>query len=188
MHMRLKAVQELFGAQRKQINLMKIEYNRNIVVAVIHKGIFRWFISSREMWVLDYGKWAACYPDNDIDVSEVSEDRNGIEVLDFDSMDFFVENNRSSIHSKEKVEVMFSEALRTDYVEDVIEFLPSVYVNFDSLTLISNHYEPFSFELYVPDGWTSSYGKFFDKIPSDKIYWSKALQNPDHYKDYSDIL
>lgn len=56
--------------------------------------------------------------------------------------------------------------------EEVLEILPSVYVDINRMTLMNLFPEPSGmFENYVPAGWDSSCEDFLHLIPQEDIYW-----------------
>ncbi|GIO31717.1 hypothetical protein [Paenibacillus sp. USDA918EY] len=55
--------------------------------------------------------------------------------------------------------------------DDVLEFMPTIYVDFDQKMLYSLFPEPMSFEDYVPDGWIGAYKDFYALVPERERYW-----------------
>jgi hypothetical protein len=49
--------------------------------------------------------------------------------------------------------------------------MPSLFIDFDSKTLLSYFPEPTAFEKFAPDGWVAAYRPFFDLIPLNERYW-----------------
>lgn len=55
--------------------------------------------------------------------------------------------------------------------EEKINYMPSLYIDFDNKELISMYPEPASYEDYVPEGWKSEFKDFMDLIPKEYCYW-----------------
>ncbi|MGN7356210.1 hypothetical protein ACTHPF_02515 [Paenibacillus sp. SAF-054] len=132
------------------------EYAQNIIVCVVFQNTWKWYITEREYWFLNVEM----------------EDRFGIEVLDESTAARF-------LHQIQDLEVPVSElanmlteleAVFQSY-DDVLEFIPAMYVNFDDKVLYSLFPEPMSFEHYVPAGWTGEYLDFLNILPADQQYW-----------------
>jgi hypothetical protein len=58
-----------------------------------------------------------------------------------------------------------------DKEDDLLDFAPSLLVNFDQRQLSSQYPEMIRFEVYVPDSWVGAYRDFKSEIPKDERYW-----------------
>ncbi|MBT2287916.1 hypothetical protein J7E73_01985 [Paenibacillus albidus] len=132
------------------------EYAQDIIVGVLFEQHWSWYVTEREYWFLN---------------TEM-EDRFGIEILDETTAAVFLEKI-----ADHKVSATEMKALLTDLedsfqsYDEVLEFIPAIYVNFDERLLYSLFPEPMSFEHYVPAGWTGEYTDFLEKIPECEQYW-----------------
>lgn len=147
--------------------------DNSILVVVRRHQEFFWFRSETDYWVLDDRKWGEAYlaagyggdPTN-------SDHRFGISVVDQGTADLFI-SKMSEFRVelgvlREEFLLMIGEA---DDWFDIAEFLPAVFVDFDSRKLWSIHGEPPSLEEYVPDGWGGVVEDFFGELPADVSYW-----------------
>ncbi len=58
-----------------------------------------------------------------------------------------------------------------DQEDDLLDFAPSLLVNFDQRQLFSQYPEMIRFEIYVPDNWVGAYRNFIAEIPRNERYW-----------------
>ncbi|GIP24680.1 hypothetical protein [Paenibacillus sp. J22TS3] len=132
------------------------EYAQIIIVGVTFRGTWSWYVSEREYWFLNVEM----------------EDRFGIEVLDETTAEQFLNRiDDCRVTSLELSQTL--EALREAFAsfDEVLEFIPAIYVNFDEKLLCSQFPEPMSFEHYVPEGWTGLYQDFMERVPKAQRYW-----------------
>lgn len=61
--------------------------------------------------------------------------------------------------------------------QDIGDIVPSIYIDFDKRTLISNYPEPASYELFIPDNWCGKYNSFNELIPDSHRYWMIGDKN-----------
>lgn len=166
--------------------MITIEYGEKVVVGTIACGKFRWLVCHKDVWVLDYDKWSASFADSNM--GDLAQSRDDIAVLDLNSFTRLLEMNPNYVVPCEILEGILGSNLRPQYVEDVVEYLPSLYVNFDNKLLLSNFYEPLSFEAYVPDGWRAEHKLFTSLIPEEEVYWGLIDRSKGTFKDYQHFL
>lgn len=54
-------------------------------------------------------------------------------------------------------------------------YYPCILIDFDRKSFVSNYWEPYCFEEYVPENWTSTFRRITEEeIPPDKHYWMNA--------------
>lgn len=149
------------------------EYAQNIVVGVLFRGMFAWYITEREYWCLDYTKYhrvllaaskAGILPD-------ASADRFGIPILDEHTAASFL----SFIADKQVPASVLSQMMvvrrESDEHDDLLDFAPCLCVDFDHRQFFSQYPEMIRFERYVPNGWTGSYRNFLSEVPEEERYW-----------------
>ncbi|TDL53883.1 hypothetical protein E2R60_12665 [Paenibacillus dendritiformis] len=132
------------------------EYAQILIVGVMHEGRWGWYVTEREYWFLNIEM----------------EERFGIEVLDETTAGKFlihIEEYKASADELRQMLLDIEDACAT--MDDVLEFMPTIYVNFDERTFFSQFPEPMSFELYMPDGWTGSYADFYGLVPEAERFW-----------------
>ncbi|GFN30959.1 hypothetical protein PCURB6_12190 [Paenibacillus curdlanolyticus] len=145
-------------------------YAENIIVAVIYKNGFSWYVTEKECWILDIIKRANDFLRNgyDYELAHVLESRFQIKVINEDTADLFL----SSIYDCKVKALDLKNLVESGDVEDTILSLrPSLYVNFDSKQLFSNFPETLPFERYVPAGWVGKYKSFDEFVPVAERYW-----------------
>jgi hypothetical protein len=160
---------------------MKPKYCENIIVAVIYRKKFNWYITNKELWRMDFVKeyksWKECYISMgrtekqfmyDIgSLEEFCSKRWGIKVLDVKNADVFLSKIEKNKISSSELKQMFEDA--SD--EEKNGYYPTLYVNFDKKEFYSFFPEPENFESFIPDGWKSNYMKFDNLISKDFRYW-----------------
>ena len=158
---------------------MKPKYCKNVIVGVTYKKTFRWYITDKDFWYLDYVKeykqWKECYQKlgrsekqfhYDIGtLSEFCSKRWGIQVIEGKNIDFFLNKIEKYKVSVQELNKMFHDSEYTD------SCYPSFYVNFDRKEFYSYFPEPERFENFVPDGWFHSYQLLDEVIPKNERYW-----------------
>lgn len=132
------------------------EYAQVLIVGVVFQGTWNWYITEREYWFLNVEM----------------EDRFGIEVLDETTAEDFLNRIRDSRVTALELKQLLGE-LEDVFAsfDEVLEFIPTIYVNFDERIFYSQFPEPMSFEDYVPEGWTGLYKDFMLDVPEPERYW-----------------
>ncbi|RGL38923.1 hypothetical protein DXC69_02520 [Paenibacillus polymyxa] len=149
---------------------MKIwpEYAKNIIVGVMFQGQWNWYVTEREYWFLN---------------TEM-EERFGIAILDETTAGAFLEHIcKYKVAAGELTTMlqMLDEAIQ--HKDEVLEFCPALYVDFDQKVLYSLFPEPASFEHYVPVGWKGKYLNFLEEVPPAERYW--MIHGSDFFKKYT---
>ncbi|MBQ8781360.1 MAG: hypothetical protein IJZ72_06795 [Oscillospiraceae bacterium] len=160
---------------------MKPEYCKNVIVGVVYKKKFSWYITHKDLWRMDYRKeydmWKKFYAENGRTekrfVYEVGsfqqfcERRWGIEVLDEKSAECFLEHVFKKQISADKLREIYSVSDGND-----LSLNPVFYVDFDKRIFCSNFPEPENFNDYIPAGWGCKYCGIDSLITKNQAYWS----------------
>ncbi|MET3208728.1 UNVERIFIED_CONTAM: hypothetical protein ABIC26_001667 [Paenibacillus sp. PvR008] len=132
------------------------EYAQNIIVGVIFEGQWNWYVTEREYWFLN----------------TVMEERFGIPILDETTAGAFLGHiceYRVAVDELTSLLSMLADAI--EHKDEVLEFCPTLYVDFDQKILYSLFPELASFEHYVPAGWNGEYQNFLNEVPPSERYW-----------------
>lgn len=149
------------------------EYAQDIVVGVLFRHAFAWYVTEREYWILDRTKYnrALSVAGYARLVSESYADRFHIAILDEKTAAYFL----SSIVEKRVPTSALSQMMLAcrahDEQDDLLDFAPCLLVNFDQQQFSSQFPEMIRFERYVPDGWSGSYRDFLSEVPAEERYW-----------------
>lgn len=148
-------------------------YAENVIVGVIHKKQFQWYVTDRELWYLDYVKFAQAFEnEGDLAVDEYIEpERKGMEILSSENAELFLKRIESYKADSSTLLKLFKDKIESVDEEDVLDFSPSFLVNFDQKTFYSLFPEPASFEEYVPSDWKGTYEDFTALVPEIEKYW-----------------
>lgn len=132
------------------------EYAHVLIVGVVFQSSWSWYITEREYWFLNLEM----------------EDRFGIEVLNESTAKDFLPRIEEYRVSTSELSGMLEE-LKDEFrnYDEVLEFLPTIYVDFDKREFFSLFPEPMSFEDYVPEGWLGEYKDFYALVPVQERYW-----------------
>lgn len=144
---------------------MKPEYAQDIIVGVMRKKTFCWYVTNKVIWFLDYVKWGRAFDPN---AEDSAKERFDILVVDDAHEETFFEH----IEPYRVSCAQLREQLRNcddDY--DRGGYHASLLVDFDKKHFISYFPEFDGFEGYVPEGWTSEYRFFEGDVPMDQRYW-----------------
>jgi hypothetical protein len=148
-------------------------YAENVIVGVIHKKQFQWYVTDRELWYLDYVKFAQAFEnEGDLAVDEYIEpERKGMEILSSENAGLFLKRIESYKGDAATLLKLFEDKIESGEEEDVLDFIPSFLVDFDQKVFYSLFPEPASFEEYVPSDWKGTYEDFTALIPETEKYW-----------------
>ncbi|AXI29692.1 hypothetical protein CIB87_11955 [Priestia megaterium] len=148
-------------------------YAENVIVGVIHKKQFQWYVTDRELWYLDYVKFAQAFEnEGDLAVDEYIEpERKGMEILSSENAGLFLKRIESYKGDAATLLKLFENKIESGEEEDVLDFIPSFLVDFDQKVFYSLFPEPASFEEYVPSDWKGTYEDFTALIPETEKYW-----------------
>lgn len=150
--------------------MQKPVYAKNIIVGVKYQEVFSWYITTSELWYLDYNQ-------AEYSIEEYPEERQGISVLNEVTVSNFLKKIEKYKSSTESIKLEFFRKLSRDKEDAIYDYSPCLFVNFDKLTFYSNYPESISFEEYIPDNWKGYFQKFFEQIPYDYRYWEEKNIN-----------
>lgn len=164
--------------------LLEPQYAENIIVAVIFQGEFRWYVTDKDLWLLDLNKLTTAFSDRGYDMSEDDEsERFGIRVLSEQTANLFLSH---ILEYKVEVNDLRQKVLEAcsgpDNFDCILDVCPVLCVDFDKKELFSLYPEPAAYEDYVPDGWEGKYEDFTIKIPDNQKYW--LINGKDYFKEY----
>ena len=149
---------------------LDIDYPLEIIVGVVFRSRWGWYVSEKEDWFLDLRKFARAFGE-DGDDPEVGAERFGIAVLDGESAARFLPFIEDRRGEKAELSDALLGRMPAASWDDVIEVSPSLLVDFDRRTLKSMFGEPASFEDFVPDGWAGERAPFLEEVPEEQRYW-----------------
>lgn len=140
---------------------MIVVQDDQIVALVRHRGRIRYFVSYSDLWVLDWRSWCAMFVEAGFGEQDTSFDgRFGIGVVDTENA------------------VEFLERMATYEVQpDVLESLkdvdgnrvhPTLWVDFDTESVVVDGVESPPVGEFVPSGWTVRYGSVSEVLRSSE--------------------
>ncbi|MEM1208148.1 MAG: group-specific protein [Planctomycetota bacterium] len=149
-----------------------------VVVVVKRDGVFRWYRSDRELWVLDLKKWHQEFVDAGYSTPDVdSSDRFGIDVVNDETIDHFL----SSMSEFELDCTKLADALARRFPSakswwDVGKLFPVMFVDVDKRHVAAFYSNGIPMERYVPEGWTGEFEDFATRFseedfPSTEKFW-----------------
>ena len=155
------------------------EYCKNIVVGVIYKGAFEWYVTPSDLWQMDLIMLYDAYvkklkemgrSQKQIDyelgnIDKFCSYRFGIKVLDTDTAPLFLKNISKYRTDTDELKEWFG------IENDKSNVWPILLVDFDKKHLVSCCPEPLGFENSVPSGWKGEYRNFLGDVPENKVYW-----------------
>ncbi|KKI89761.1 hypothetical protein WQ54_24780 [Bacillus sp. SA1-12] len=147
-----------------------IEYAETIIVGVLYREKWNWYVTDKEMWFLDLIKFEKAFIDAGYELYNPGDysDRFDIPIINRHTVANFIEYIEEYKVTTTQLAKMLLEESDKDEID---KYKPSLFVNFDTETLISNFPEPASFENYIPDHWKGLYKDFLEDIPVDERYW-----------------
>ena len=149
------------------------DYTKELIVAVIFKDQFNWYVSNKELWFMDYEKWADTFRKNGYEANDeyIDERRKGLLVLDSDvASKFLIHVKQDKVTASDLQEGLL--LFRSEFDDDwVFDYRPSLYINFDEKKFYSNYSEPASYEEFIPSHWQSGKKDFKNLVPVAQRYW-----------------
>src|SRR5690242_15389197 len=137
------------------------EYAQNVIVGVMVRHTFAWYVTDREYWYLDYVKYERVWLAAGYEIPAVADysERFDIAILDQDTVELFlshIEDRRvptSALREMMLVQRQLYEeygALASlEYYNDLLDFIPCFFVNFDHKQFASLYPEMICFEDYI---------------------------------------
>ncbi|GGA17534.1 hypothetical protein GCM10008018_72180 [Paenibacillus marchantiophytorum] len=146
-------------------------YAENIVVGIVFKNKFNWYISTKEYWILDYEK--AGITDGNL----FKYEREGIIILDETTVSEFLNKIIEYKVRTDELKEKFLSSVKIDEDNAIYDYRPSLFINFDEKFLYSMFPEYTSFEEYIPDKWVGEYKIFYGLIDKSFKYWCNDNKN-----------
>lgn len=147
------------GKWKSAMNMLDVDL---VVVVVRHRGVFRWFRSDRELWILNLPKRKQEFVDAGYELpASDPEARFGIPIVDEHTIDQFLaemtpfEVDKARLESG--LEARFADAKSW---WDVGKLFPIMFVNCDKRHVAAFYPNGARMEAYVPDGWTGAFDDF----------------------------
>ena len=164
----------------EQIDKVLPKYGENIVVGVMFKRHFEWYVAPKNLWKMDYKKlysvWKFAYEKSGRSLQQLEADigsyeefckkRWNIEIIDGFTASHFLPHLFNCRYSADELRLLRMVA-HDDRKKD---YDASLFINFDTNTMYSQFPKPESFENFVPVGWHSEYRNFMLLVPSEKRY------------------
>jgi hypothetical protein len=167
----------------EQMKFPEPEYAQTIVVGVVFRHAFAWYVTDREYWYLDYPKYkrALLASGYNKPIAHDYAQRFDIAILNEDTAEHFlsqIEDRRVPANALSEMMLVqrqmyeeYSSLDSLDYYNDILDFSPCFLVNFDRREFASSYPEMIRFEHYIPDGWTGAYRNFLAEVPQEERYW-----------------
>lgn len=159
---------------------MKVEpnYPETVVVLVKYKDQYTWYVSEKEMWIMDLLALDNAFRRkfNRPEVTETEadyEERVGCEILSEKNIGQFQQAMKDYEVSYDDLADYFR--LYSEVYGDGAdtEVDTSFYIDFDSRTFYSFFRDPGSYEQFVPTGWSGIYELDAAKIVPEQAYAGK---------------
>lgn len=150
---------------------LTIEYGVDIIVAVIYRGQWRWYVSEKDYWFLDQEKLRRAFTEAGHPPPEGDADRFNIPIANEATAEqFLLAMDQFRVDRRELADSVRARIPPTSW-DDIAHLCPSLLVDFDQKRLVSLFSEPASFEEYVPEDWRGEYRDFLMDIPESERYW-----------------
>ena len=149
-----------------------IDLNEQFIVYAVFNGDGKWYVSYKDIWFLDYWKRVDAYREKgyEINLEYIDERRKGLLYIDSDNAAAFLKRLEPDEYSTRSLSRIFFEHKGSS------DYLPSLYVDFDTKRLYSMYMEPASYEDYAPEDWDAKEKRFLELIPEADRYWTKSQE------------
>ncbi|TCS93475.1 hypothetical protein [Hazenella coriacea] len=151
-------------------------FPETVITAVRLHGVWRWYITPKEMWILDQVSWSKTFltqyqcSDEIVDLYDFA-DRFYIGVLNEETVEHFFAQMEEEPISSRTLHEMLQQSLMDEEVQDLRHYLPTFYVDFDEKLFLSKYPETEIYEKFVPDGWIGKQEDFLHLVPETERYW-----------------
>lgn len=91
---------------KEDVMVLEPLYAENIIVAVIYNNKFKWYVTDKELWFLDYNKLDSVYKNLGISIEDNNEpeERVGLKVLDNENVVTILNEEFENDKTGEKVQ------------------------------------------------------------------------------------
>ncbi|HEX9062607.1 MAG TPA: hypothetical protein VF941_20745 [Clostridia bacterium] len=139
-------------------------HTENIIVGIISSGSWYWCCTYYTDWILDMSQ---------VINTKIAEERRDLEILDQNNIGSFLCNiNEYMTSTAELRSLIFGLVEYAEDYWDMLDYLPSLFVDFDKEILISQFNQHNMFENYLPnDGWVGKHDDIRLYVPSTEKYW-----------------
>ena len=150
--------------------MIRAKYGENIVVAFKYKNQYSWYISDLELWYINYEE--AGY-----NLDQIDKERLRSPILLPENILYFLEDMQKYSYDLSELRNVFANEYKTDKLNAIYDFAPSLLVDMDNLLLYSYYAEYISFEEYISAPWIAKYQHFLDLIPREYRFWTDIGDN-----------
>lgn len=149
---------------------MEPRYAENIIVGVKDDQKFKWYITDKDIWIMDIYKYERAYQQAGyiINLDFILSLRNNIAILNENNYKQYLSFYNNCVITTQELK---KKVMDRQYCETVLELRPSLYIDFLNKKLYSLYPESIPFEKYVPDGWEGKYENFQRLLDVENQYW-----------------
>ncbi len=150
-----------------------------VLVVVRRQGVYRWYASERDLWVLDWTTWQKEFRDAGYSVPDIQpSDRLGILIVNATTSDEFLDKmQRFEVKKEGLAKLLAREYPSARSWWDVLHLFPIMFVDFDEKRVAAFYSEGTPMERYVPDGWVGEFIDFAENLPPSEKYWVQGGVN-----------
>lgn len=142
--------------------------DKNIIVGVKYKNIFKWYLTPKSIWIFDINK---LNPGERIKYAkDIVEYRSGLDIINKNNISTFLANIIDLKIDPIKLGTDMKDMMIFDssFVED---YLPTLYVDFDTMTYIAHNETIEYYKTGLSQDFSFKDEDFLDYIPSEYRYW-----------------
>lgn len=165
-------------------------FPETVITGVRLHGVWRWYITPKEMWILDQVSWSKTFltqyqcSNEIVDLYDFA-DRFYIGVLNEETIEHFFEQMDQGPISSRTLNEMLQQVLLDEQAErEIKHYLPTFYVDFDERVLLSMYPESGIYEKFVPEGWIGKKEDFRSQVPESERYW--IIDGVDRFQSFTD--
>ena len=139
--------------------LIELNYPDDVIVLIKNKNIFKWYVSEKELWIMDLEKLSEDLDKKlkalgkEISQKYIDKEREGLEILNQTNIDVFEVRMKEYKVTYQDLKNYFESNLEQSYYKKSNQVCPDFYIDFDMKIYYSCFTEPGSYEYYIPDDW-----------------------------------
>ena len=146
-------------------------YANTIIVGCIKEEKLTWYITEKDIWYMDFDRLERAYQLKGINFFIDENERFGLRIINKDTEEKFLKAIEEFVVAPQMLNSQIKQRIMNDINDDLLDFQPSLLLDFDKHILYSMFPEPASYEKYVSDEWVGVYEDFTKKINKRDQYW-----------------
>ena len=166
---------------------MYCDKEQDLIALVLCRKKAYWFLTFKEMWVLNRKKWINEFISNGVKGvnPEDHEERYNLALVNEDNAEYFISKLIKDNYVLDKNDLSTEFYKRLESASDwwdIYDLMPDIYIDFDNKKMYSNHIEAIQLVNYLPVNWVAERKDFCqgEILPESEKFW---ISNNINYRE-----